>query len=147
MVAQGCEDNPRMTPICVIRENLNPCSPQIEMRASNTTTGWWFASVVERLADERNSNYLLTSSGPYPTLFSTAPAVVHISNPLENSFEPSGSVVPARPVVPTRSRAALKWACTRVLLPVALGLAGFAINCIPIEIFPGVYLSPGSGMA
>ncbi|HEV8485218.1 MAG TPA: hypothetical protein VGV87_16865, partial [Blastocatellia bacterium] len=41
----------------------------------------------------------------------------------------------------------MKWACTRVLLPVALGLAGFAINCIPIEIFPGVHLVFGGALA
>ena len=55
--------------------------------------------------------------------------------------------MPARPLVPARSNAALKWAGTRVLLPAALGLVGFAINSLPIEIFPGVNLVFGGVIA
>jgi PAS domain S-box-containing protein len=39
---------------------------------------------------------------------------------------------------------ALKWVLLRLAVPVAVGLAGFAINSLPIEIFPGVHLVFGS---
>jgi hypothetical protein len=50
-------------------------------------------------------------------------------------------------VSPAKSNRGLKWARTRVLLPIAIGLVGFAINSLPIEIFPGVQLVFGGVVA
>ena len=49
--------------------------------------------------------------------------------------------------MPKTSTRALRWISTRVLFPIALGLVGFAINCLPIEIYPGVHLVFGGVMA
>lgn len=43
-------------------------------------------------------------------------------------------------------RNAVAWARKRALSWGALGLAGFAVNCLPLEIFPGIHLVFGSAL-